>query len=180
MARPRVAKERFRNKRCTSGRRRCALLRFAPTVPVGRHPRAIINRPSSSPCRPECARGTRSSRSRHRSRGVAHVSGAPRHGATGPPAARVPGPRTARSVDIPLPTRGATSAPARCDRPTPGPGRYRRTPRPRITRAGARATRRGAPRSCVTPRERCHKRQCSSASPCRPGCPQGPRSGGLR
>jgi hypothetical protein len=31
------------------------------------------------------------------------------------------GPRPARSVDIRLPTRGATSAPARCDRQTPGP-----------------------------------------------------------
>jgi hypothetical protein len=54
------------------------------------------------------------------------------------------GPRPARSVDIPLPSRGATSAPARCDRQTPGPGRHRRTPRTRVTRAGARATARSA------------------------------------
>jgi hypothetical protein len=54
------------------------------------------------------------------------------------------GPRPARSVDIPLPTRGATSAPARCDLQTPGPGRHRRTPRTRVTRAGARATARSA------------------------------------
>jgi hypothetical protein len=71
--------------------------------------------------RPGCPQGTRSSSSRHRSRGVAHVSGAPRHGATGPTAARVPGAPTGRSVDIPLPSRGATSAPARCDLQTPGP-----------------------------------------------------------
>jgi hypothetical protein len=54
------------------------------------------------------------------------------------------GPRPARSVAIPLPTRGATSAPARCDRQPPGPGRHRRTPRPRVARAGARATARSA------------------------------------
>jgi hypothetical protein len=54
------------------------------------------------------------------------------------------GPRPARSVDIPLPSRGAPSAPARCDLQTPGPGRHRRTPRTRITRAGARATARSA------------------------------------
>jgi hypothetical protein len=51
--------------------------------------------------------------------------------------------RPGRSTS-PLPTRGATSAPARCDRPIPGLGRHRRTPRTRVTRAGARATARSA------------------------------------
>jgi hypothetical protein len=80
------------------------------------------------------------------------------------------------------------TADARCDVGTRamrssnpgGPDRHRRTPRPRVTRAVARGPRRGAPRSCVTPRERCHERQCRSASPCRPGCPRGTRSGALR
>jgi hypothetical protein len=125
--------------------------------------------------------GTRGSTSRHRSRGVAHVSGAPRHGATGPPAARAP-----EAPDRPGRSTSGRRLEARLRHPRDaifkprGPGRHRRTPRTRDTRAGARATRRGAPRSCVTPRERCHERQCRSASPCRPGCPQGTRSGGLR
>jgi hypothetical protein len=75
--------------------------------------------------------------------GLAQCHGAERHvrATREPRAARVSG---ARPVDIPLPTRDATSAPARCDLPTPGPGRHRRTPRTRVTRAGARATARSA------------------------------------
>jgi hypothetical protein len=111
-------------------------------------------RRSASPCRPGCPQGTRGSTSRHRSRGVAHVSGAPRHGATGSPAARVPGPPTG---PVARPT-GTAERPVRASRePVRGP-------------------RRGAPRLCATPRERCHERHCRSASPCRPGCPQGTRS----
>jgi hypothetical protein len=101
-------------------------------------------RRSASPCRPGCPQGTRRSTSRHRSRGVAHVSGAPRHGATGPPAARVPGAPTgpvgrhpAADARRDFGTRAMRSS-------TPGPGRHRRTPRTRVTRAGARATARSA------------------------------------
>jgi hypothetical protein len=107
--------------------------------------RAIINRRSASPCRPGCPRGTRRSISRHRSRGVAHVSGAPRHGAQGHLRLGYRGPPTG-------PVGRHPTADARCDVGTRamrssnpgGPDRHRRTPRPRVTRAVARATARSA------------------------------------